>query len=270
MLVRRGAHPESFAWWLAASASVMYLPLGAYLFWTVGLPSEGIPFVIATGVIHSFYFVLLGRAYEHGDLGLVYPLARGTGPLLVPAIAVPLLGERLTPLGATGIACILIGVVTLQAGGFRPAALKGLVEATRHPAARYALATGVTIALYSVNDKAGVRWVDPLLYGYVLFLGASILAAPYFWIARRGATVACWRANRRSIVLAGLISPLTYFMALVAFQLGQVSYLAPMREVSIVIAAALGTLVLGERFSRARLTSAAITALGVVLIGLGA
>jgi uncharacterized membrane protein len=270
MLVRRGAHPEAFAWWLAVAATALYLPLGAYLLLTAGLPEPGWPFVAATAVIHAFYFVLLGRAYEHGDLGLVYPIARGTGPLLVPAIAIPLLGERLSPLGALGIALIVVGVVTIGIGGFGPAALKRLGALARHPAARYALATGVTIAIYSVNDKAGVRWVHPVLYGYLLFVGASILAAPYFWLARREATVACWRANRRSILLAGALSPLTYFLALVAFQLGPVSYLAPMREVSIVIATVLGTVGLGERFSGARLVSAILTAAGVVLIGLGA
>ena len=115
-----------------------------------------------------------------------------------------------------------------------------------------------------------MRWVHPVLYGYLLFVGASILSAPYFWLARRAATRACWRANRRSILLAGLLSPLTYFLALIAFQLGPVSYLAPMRELSIVIATVLGTVGLGERFSGARLISAGITAAGVVLIGLGA
>jgi drug/metabolite transporter (DMT)-like permease len=270
MLVRRGAHPEAFAWWLAAAATVVYLPLGAYLLMTVGLPRPGWPFVAVTAVVHVFYFILLGRAYEHGDLGLVYPIARGTGPLLVPAIAIPLLGERVSPLGAAGVALIVVGVVTLGAGGFGPAAARRLGEAVRHPAARYAFATGVTIAIYSVNDKAGVARVHPVLYGYLLFLGSSILAAPYFWLARRQATVACWRANRRSIVLAGVLSPLTYFLALVAFQLGPVSYLAPMRELSIVVAAVLGTVVLGERFSKARMVSSGLTALGVVLIGLGA
>jgi drug/metabolite transporter (DMT)-like permease len=270
MLVRRGAHPEAFAWWLAATAAALYLPLGAYLLATAGLPAPGWPFVAATAVVHAFYFILLGRAYKHGDLGLVYPIARGTGPLLVPAIAIPLLGERLSPLGALGIGLIVVGVVTIGVGGFGPAALKRLDALVRHPAARYALATGVTIAIYSVNDKAGVSRVHPLLYGYLLFVGASMLAAPYFWLARRETTLACWRANRRSILLAGVLSPLTYFLALLAFQLGPVSYLAPMRELSIVIAALLGTVVLGERFSSARMASAGLTAAGVILIGLGA
>ena len=270
MLVRRGGHPEAFAWWMGAASVVLYLPLGLYLLATIGLPAEGVPFVLATSAIHAVYFVLLGRAYEHGDLGLVYPIARGTGPLLVPAIAVPFLGERLSALGAAGIALIVVGVVTLQVGGFTPRALLTLRAALRHPGARYALATGVTIALYSVTDKAGVGRVHPALYGYLLFLGALLLSAPYFWALRRPAMAACWAENRRSIVLAGALAPLTYFLALMAFQLDQVSYLAPMRESSIVVAALLGAFALKEGLSAARLTSAGVTALGVVLIGLGA
>jgi drug/metabolite transporter (DMT)-like permease len=270
MLVRRGAYPEGFVWWLAAAAAVVYAPLGLYLLIVVGLPAAGLPFVGATVAIHVVYFILLGRAYQLGDLSIVYPIARGTGPLLVPFIAVPLLGERLSPLGVVGIALILVGVVTLQVGGLRAGALGRLVDGMRHPAARYAFAVGVTIAFYSVVDKAGVGRVDPLLYGYLIFVGAALAAGPYFWLRCRPAVLGSWRENRGSLLLAGLLSPLSYFMALTAFRLGQVSYLAPMREVSIVLAALLGALVLGEELSASRLGSAALTAAGVALIGLGA
>lgn len=269
MLLRRGSHPEAFAWWLAVAAAVVYLPLAAYFLVTQGLPAAGWPFVAATGAIHALYFVLLGRAYSHGDLTVVYSIARGTGPLLVPAIAIPFLGERLSLVGAAGVAAIVVGVVTLQMGGFSAGALARLRLSTRQPAARYAFATGVTIAIYSVVDKAGVGRVHPVLYGYLLFVGAAALSSVYFLGWRRGAVVACWRENRGSIVLAGVLSPATYFLALVAFRLGQVSYLAPMREVSIVVAALLGAFVLGERLSPGRLASVLVTAFGVVMIGLG-
>jgi drug/metabolite transporter (DMT)-like permease len=268
MLVRRGSHREAFAWWMALSAGVLYLPVGAYLWATRGVPGAGWPFVAVTVVVHAFYFVFLGRGYEHGHLGLVYPIARGTGPVLVPVLAVPLLGERITPFGAAGIGLIVVGVVSLSAGGFTPRALRTLAVAVRDPAALYALATGATIAVYSVNDKVGAGWISPVLYAYLLFAGASVLAAPYFWLGgRRDATRACWCENRRSILLAGLLSPATYGLALIAFQLGQVSYLAPMRELSIVFAALLGMLVLGEPRSASRLASACVTAAGVVVVG---
>jgi uncharacterized membrane protein len=270
MLVRRGAYPEGFVWWLSAAAAVVYAPLGLYLLLASGLPAAGYPYVAATIAIHVLYFVLLGRAYRLGDLSVVYPIARGTGPLLVPFIAVPLLGERLTPLGGIGITLILVGVVTLQVGGLGAGVLGRLLAGLRHPAARYAFGVGVTIAVYSVVDKAGVGRVDPLLYGYFIFLGAAVVSGPYFWLRCRPAVVGSWRENRRSLLLAGLLSPMSYFMALTAFRLGQVSYLAPMREVSIVLAALLGALVLGEELSVSRLGSAALTALGVALIGLGA
>ena len=254
---------------MSVSATVCYLPLGIYLFVTVGLPNAGIPFVVATCVIHAFYFVLLGRAYETGDLSLVYPIARGTGPLLVPFIAVPLLGEHVSLLGAIGILLIVLGVVTLQADGFGVGALTRLRASIRLPAGQYAFATGITIALYSVVDKGGVGVVHPVLYGYLLFAGSAFMSAIYFLSARRTAVVACWRANRGSIIAAGFLSPLTYFMALIAFTYGQVSYLAPMRELSIVVAAVLGAWILKERISRARMVSALITTAGVVVIGLG-
>lgn len=270
LLVRRGAHPEAFLWWLNLVATLAYLPLGIWMALERGVPAAAWPYVIGTGLIHAFYFVFLGRAYERGDLGLVYPIARGTGPLLVPLMAVPLLGERITPLGGLGILLIVIGVVTLSAGGFGVAAARRLGLAFRNPGARYAVATGVTIALYSVNDKAAVGLMSPVLFGYMIFPLTGLIAAPYFWGTRRAAMVAVWRSNRRSIVLAGVVAPLTYITALTAFSLGPVSYLAPMREVSIVIASLLGMLLLGERRSPARLLSAGLTALGVILIGFAA
>jgi uncharacterized membrane protein len=272
MLIRRGPHREAFTWWMAVAAATLYLPVGVYMLATVGLPAQGVPFVLGTSLVHAFYFTLLGRAYEHGDLSFVYPIARGTGPLLAPAIAIPLLGERLSPLGAIGIAAIVVGIVTLQMGGFTPGALTRLRVALAHPAARYASLTGVTIALYSVVDKGGVGvgGVHPILYGYLLFVGGSSLSSVYFWTRRRAALVACWRSDWRTILIAGALSPLAYWLALFAFQLGQVSYLAPMREISIVIASLLGAMALREGFSAGRLASAGLTTLGVVLIGLGA
>ncbi len=254
---------------MSVSATICYLPLGIFFLVTVGLPSAGIPFIIATSLIHAVYFVLLGRAYETGDLSLVYPIARGTGPLLVPFIAIPFLGERLSPPGAAGIVLIVLGVVTLQSDGFGGGAIVRLRAALRLPAGRYAFATGVTIALYSVVDKGGVGVVHPLLYGYFLFAGSSAVSALYFLSRRRSSVIACWRDDRGSIIAAGFLSPLTYFMALVAFTYGQVSYLAPMRELSIVVAALLGAWILKERITRARLTSALITTVGVAVIGLG-
>jgi uncharacterized membrane protein len=155
--------------------------------------------------------------------------------------------------------------VSLSAGGFTPRAFRSLAVAARHPAARYALLTGVTIAVYSVNDKVGVSWVHPALYAYIFFVGSVVLSAPYF--LRRRSTLACWRENRRSIVLAGFLSPATYVTALLAFRLGPVSYLAPMRELSIVVAALLGMIVLGEPRSYSRLVSVSITAAGVMVVG---
>lgn len=270
LLIRRGRHPDVFVWLLGIAAAVVYVPLGVYRFSTIGLPSEGLPFVAATIAIHAVYFITLGRAYSRGDLSLVYPIARGIGPTLVPFLAVPFLGETISLVGGLGIAAVILGVVSLQAGGFGPGAARRFGASFRHPAAIYAVITGVLIAIYSTVDRAGVRYVDPVLYGYTIFLGAPALSGLYYVSRRRREIVECWQANGVSIVVAGALSPLSYFMALAAFRMGQVSYLAPLREVSIVFAAVLGVVVLRERFSPARLASAGITTAGVALIGFGA
>ncbi|MBM4417840.1 MAG: hypothetical protein FJ033_05950 [Chloroflexi bacterium] len=269
LLIRRGSRPEIFAWMLAVAAGVLYLPIGAWRYLVAGIPPEGVPFIIATGVIHACYFAFLGRAYASGEYSLVYPVARGLGPALVPFLAVPFLGERLSALGVAGIVGVVVGVFGVSMGGFTGAALQGLRRAFRVPGTRYALLTALTIALYSTVDRAGVRSVDPVLYGWLIFVTAPLISAPYFLRAHGAAILATAQFELRSVVLAGLMAPLAYFMALIAFQMGQVSYLAPAREAGIGIAAVLGALFLGERLGRGRLSGIALLTLGIVLIALG-
>ncbi len=269
LLIRRGSRPEVFAWMLAVAAGVLYLPIGVWRYLVAGIPPEGVPFIIATGVIHACYFAFLGRAYASGEYSLVYPVARGLGPALVPFLAVPFLGERLSALGIAGIVCVVVGVFGVSMGGFTGDALRGVGRALHAPGTRYALLTALTIALYSTVDRAGVRSVDPILYGWLIFVIAPLLSAPYFLRLHRAAILATVRVEARSVVLAGLLAPLAYFMALIAFQMGQVSYLAPAREASIGIAAVLGALFLRERLGRGRLVGIASLTLGILLIALG-
>ena len=107
LMLKRAGDPQIFAWWLLVVASVLLAPLGAVLLWfnSVGFP--GLWFVLATIGLHVFYFNLLARAYAQGDLSLVYPVARGMGPMLVPVLAVILLFEIVEPLAIGGFASII-------------------------------------------------------------------------------------------------------------------------------------------------------------------
>ncbi|SVB14018.1 uncharacterized protein METZ01_LOCUS166872, partial [marine metagenome] len=109
LLLKRAGDPEVFAWCLLIVASVLLAPVGLALLWYNSVGLSGLWFLLATVVLHVFYFNLLARGYSQGDLSLVYPVARGMGPMLVPVLAVIFLNETVEPLAIAGIAAIIGG-----------------------------------------------------------------------------------------------------------------------------------------------------------------
>jgi drug/metabolite transporter (DMT)-like permease len=164
LLTKQSRHRLAFLWWTGVAGSVLYLPaaLAAALSW---YPSAVDWAGVAGGaVIRAGYFVALGTAYARGDLSLVYPLARGTAPLLVPPLAVLLLGERPSPLGWAGIAVIGLGVYTLHLPGFGYTTWLAPLRALRSAHAGYAVLTGCFTTTYSLVDAWNIRrGVPPLL-----------------------------------------------------------------------------------------------------------
>jgi drug/metabolite transporter (DMT)-like permease len=254
----------SLLWLLTAISSVVYAPFVWVLLARGGWrPDAGtLALILGSGLIHVGYFVLLLRGYRGGDLSLVYPLARGTGPLLATAGAVFLFGERPTPLSVTGALLIAAGVLVVTTGGARTRLRLG-------PGVAYGLATGVAIAVYTLWDGWSVKRaaVPPLVFYWggevtrVLLLSPVALRAP-------AAIGALWRAQAPRVLGIALLSPLSYILILLALRHGAVSHIAPAREVSILIGAWLGGRVLGEGDRKRRLVAAAAFACGVVALAL--
>jgi uncharacterized membrane protein len=217
--------------------------------------------MVGSGVIHVGYFFLLLRGYRVGDLSLVYPLARGTGPLLATAGAVVLFHEHPNALSVTGALLVVTGVAVM--------ALPAAPGARGHAAAavRYGLATGVAIAVYTLWDGWGVKraGVPPLVFYWsgevvrVLALSPLALRAP-------AEIAVVWRAQRLRVLGIALLSPLSYMLILAALRRGDVGHIAPAREVSILIGAWLGGRVLGEGDRRRRLLASAAFAAGVIAL----
>ena len=269
LMLKRAGDPQIFAWWLLVVASVLLAPLGAVLLWfnSVGFP--GLWFVLATIGLHVFYFNLLARAYAQGDLSLVYPVARGMGPMLVPILAVILLDEIVEPLAIGGIAAIICGIYTISWWGNFHQVLRSPLLFLRSAGMRYAVLTGLTIAVYSIVDKEGVSHIQPLLYMYFLSIGTAVMLAPYI-LASKGldAVKSEWRANALPITAAGLLTFAAYGLVLTAFSLSRVSYVAPAREVGIVIGVLMGIILLKEPFGRGRLFGSTSIVIGLALIAL--
>ena len=269
LLLKRSGNQEVFAWMLLVAGSVMLLPLGVVLLWLHPVSSPGYWLALASVAVHIFYFILLGRAYSKGDLSLVYPIARGTGPLLVPVLAVLTLGESVAPPAVLGILLIIAGIFTVSWWGRFRSILSEPSILLRDAGVRYALLTGFTITLYTLVDKRGVAQVQPFLYMYLLTVGSTAGIAPYVLLRHGLAEVRReWRANTRHILAAALLNFVAYGLVLTAFSLSRVSYVAPAREVGIVVGVLMGVLVLKEPFGRGRLLGSSLVVLGLVSLAL--
>jgi drug/metabolite transporter (DMT)-like permease len=224
--------------------------------------------VVASGVIHVFYFVTLLRGYRRADLTVVYPLARGSGPLITALVAVALLGESIGVLGGLGIAAV-VGGVFLIAGG------PGLWRAAHDPAARervhrglyYGGLTGVFIAGYSVVDGYAVKvlLMSPILVDYMGNLVRLLLFSPTV-LRDRAEALRLWRLQWKHALGVAVFSPVAYVLVLFAMQRAPLSHVAPAREVSMLFAALIGGHLLREGDRALRLVGALCIALGVAAL----
>jgi drug/metabolite transporter (DMT)-like permease len=254
-----------FVWLFGLCSFVIYAPLAVVVV-LVSSPHLGpvqFLFMSGSGVLHLGYFVLLQRGYAVGDLSLVYPLARGTGPLLATAAAIVLFGERPSLLVYVGIALITAGVfvLTSESGSLRSGLGAGVI---------YGLLTGVFIAVYTIWDKQAVSAlsIPPLLQSWATILVTTLLLTPVA-MSRRKEARALWRAHKPEVIGVAILSPLSYILVLMALVFTPVSYVAPAREISILIGAAMGARLLSEGDSTRRLIAAGAMVIGVIALALG-
>jgi len=255
------------------AGTVVIVPVGVAAWILSGAPPispQGVGLGLASGVFEAAYFILLAEAYRRGDLSIVYPLARGTAPLLLVAVGVVILGERLGPAGWVGVACLLAGFLALQrpwqvltsrAGGRRPDA-----------AIAFAVATGVMIAGYTSLDRVGTRLIAPFPYATILWVaGAFLLVLWVRFVAGRGLFAGGWEQNRRAAV-GGVLTLFAYLLILIALSVAPLTAVAPLRESATVIVATWGAVRLGEAASRGdatrRIAASAIIVIGALLLAL--
>jgi len=238
----------------------VYAPLVAVVAWTQSYQIQPIHLVLmlGSGMIHTAYFLLLDRAYRSGgDLSIVYPLARATGPLLTIVVAVLLLGERPGPAAIAGAVLIGASAVVLTGNPFA-----WHKSEARH-AVGFALLTGFMIATYTIWDKASVAtWlIPPIVYDWGCNAFRVCVLVPLTRHRAPGGVGRAWREKRGTVIAIALLSPLSYILVLTAMVFTPVSLVAPAREVSILFAALMGAHLLKE----GDLTRRIIAAIGMVL-----
>jgi drug/metabolite transporter (DMT)-like permease len=262
----RGDHRDgALMWTLTAISAVCYAPAVAWSLSHGAWRPDGVAigFMLVSGVIHVGYFLLLLRGYRAGDLSVVYPLARGTGPMLSALAAIVVFGEHPSAGSLGGLALILAGIGVLTWRG------PGQAGAPPRAAVLYGLAIGVLIAVYTLWDGWSVKraGVPPIVFYWGGEVTRVLLFTPAA-LADRSAVASLWRRHRARVVGIALLSPLSYMLVLAAMRTGPVSHIAPAREVSIVIGAWLGSSVLGEGDRTRRLLASAAFAAGVIALAL--
>jgi drug/metabolite transporter (DMT)-like permease len=242
-----------FVWLTGLVSLCFYVPLAtAYALWRQPvLPSGTGLVIVGSGLIKLAYALLLQRGYRHGDFSLVYPLARGTGPLFSTLTAIALYGERPTPLALAGGAIIIASIFSRQ----------GLL---------YGFTCGCCIAALTVWDKHAVAHLHlpPLVYDTSTQVIVCCVLTPLAW-PRRAEVAAAWSDHRWKVVAVALLAPLGYILILTAMTFTPVSYLAPAREISIVIGAFFGATLLKEAEAKRRLFAAGGMVAGVIALAAG-
>jgi len=240
---------------VAGMALLPFLPVPAWPAW---------PYIVASVFIHIAYRLFLVRAYAEGDMAQVYPLARGSGPLIVTIVGVGVLGEAMPAIELAGVLVLILGILALAfRGGARA------LDRVFSPAALYALATGVFIAGYTLVDGLGARLaLNATSYAAWMFaLDWWLLAA--IVVRRRGRA---WLRPSRTAAInlaGGLLSFAAYWIVIWAMARAPIPAVAALRETSILFGMLLGLLFLGERLTLVRAISGLAILMGVVLMRLG-
>ena len=223
----------------------------------------------ASALVHVLYFTVLLTGYRKADLTVVYPVARGSGPLLASLGAVLVLGETITLLGGMGILAVCGGVFLIAGGPrlFRGDGGDPAAHAKALAGVRWGAMTGALIAGYTVIDGYAVKvlLIGPVLVDYVgNVLRVPILAWPV--LRDRGAFVAAARLQWKHALIVATLGPLAYILVLYALKMAPLSHVAPAREVSMLFAALIGGRLLGEGDRALRLVGAAFIAMGVIAL----
>lgn len=259
---RTGATGVGYIWSGIVVGAIAFAPFGVHSLIESSVDlSRWAPLALVSGIMQVVYFLVLQRGYRLGDVSVVYPLARGTGPLLAVVLAMLLLGERPGLMALVGAVVVVIGVLVIGfAGG-------GGRAGNNRAGILYGLAVGVIIAVYTLWDAAAVTVFElpPLgfYWGSVVFQ-LVLLGVPA--VRRWRSTIETARRHWVAVLLFGILGPLAYIMILFAIQLAPVSIVAPAREISVVLVGLAGWLMFREPNPAQRLAGAAVVIVGIALL----
>lgn len=265
--IKRADDRDTFVWWMLLGNTVIYAPL---LFIEVPRTRVAWGIIIASGAIETVYLLAISRAYALGNLSVVYPIARGSAPLFLLVASIAFLAERPTAYGIAGILLIAIGIYAALGGGLPSGA-----------ALWWSLLSGLMTATYTTVDKIGIQFVQPLVYIYLVLVVTAVIYTPIVLIGNRVSSrqwpvagsgdrlLATGHSSWIRVLIAAVTMPLAYALVLTAMRLGMpASYAGSLREMSVIVASAIGIGFFGETITPVRVAGACSIAAGIALIAL--
>lgn len=256
---------KAFVWLYQVVSAVLFAPIILIYFFLQDLSLTWIQvgFMVLSGTMHLSYSLILQKGYKEGDLSLVYPVARGLAPIIVTVGAILLLDEQINKLGMIGIALIIVSVFIIS-GGF--AVFKSSKVSI---SIMYGFFVSIAISAYTLFDKSAltVVMISPLLLHYGSILIQLLVLTPFmkgsFHQVREE-----WKYHKKEAIGVGILQPSAYILILITMTFTPVSYVAPVREISIVVGALLGTYLLKEGFGKRRIIASAIMFIGIAIIAI--
>lgn len=280
LVAKRAGGDLRYVLLLQLGAVFLWAPVGAWFAWHevpgYGLEQWGL--VTASGLLHTGYFIALLRGYRCGDLSVVYPLARGTGPVITAVLANVWLGETLGWRGVLGVSAVALGIFAIAGGPdawrlLRSASSSAEATSRLRQGIGYGLLTGAFIAAYSLVDgyavkQAGISPVSVDYLGNLVRLPFTLLLLA-LWRPSDDVTLwRYWSERLRGALIVIALSPVAYVLVLYAMRLAPLSHVAPAREVSTLFAALLGGGLLREENVRQRVVGALCVTAGVIALAL--
>jgi drug/metabolite transporter (DMT)-like permease len=267
LLVKRAAHSKHLIWFSSLTEALLFLPVAAWAStnsWS-RLDLRAAAFLFATGILHLLYTESLLRGYRVGDLSVVYPLARGTGPLLSFFGAILLLGEHPSMLAGAGALLVTSGVLLLSGG------LSAFRRGTSRAGLFWGIATGITIACYTLVDGYSVRvlLLSPFLVEYAGNLLRTLVLSVLVSRERASQITEEYRRHWKEALGIAILTMAGYSLVLFAMTMAPISRAAPLREMSMMIGAYFGIRFFGEGHGTRRLIGSALIAVGVAGLALG-
>jgi uncharacterized membrane protein len=265
---KKALDKQAFVWWYEVLGIIFFTPLFLFALLHKGTNIHiATSFIFLSGFVHFIYWYFLTKALEKGDLSLIYPIMRSS-PALVLIFSIIILGENVSALGVAGILLVAIGVYIINMESlvfselFRP-----FRAVTRDRAIQFAFLTLFSVAGYTLVDKLAVSQMHPVVFAYIYpWISLSLFSSYIFKVKPNDVLKKEWRTHKGSILICGVLSIFGYFLILVAFTMERMSYVAGLRQLSIVFAVLLGGQILKEKNKRIRIAASIIIFIGAYLI----